>query len=277
MPEMNIEVRACRYHLTRLGEGSPLVLLHGFAGSIDTWQPISLELAKTHEVIAIDILGHGKTDATKQVQRYSMKEISLDLNELFRQLGLENFDLLGYSMGGRLALYFAYHYPKRVNRLLLESSSPGLKTEEERTERQAKDCVLAEQILSNGMDWFVRYWQTLPIFMVENCHQGTKQGLNNLHLLQKNAVPIGLANSLKGMGTGAQDSLWPVLKEISCKTALICGANDKKFCTINKEMQSMMPNAKQIIVASAGHRVHLENPSEFAAVVLHELNEKIGG
>lgn len=276
MKRMNIEieVRGCSYYLERVGKGESLVLLHGFAGSVGTWKTLQDKLAEQYDVIAIDILGHGRTACPLEASRYTMKEISLDLNEIFQKLELKGFHLLGYSMGGRLALYFAYHYPDKIGQLFLESSSPGLKTVEERHQRQEKDNQLAQRILSNGIEWFVDYWLTLPIFQVKQDSQEIHQGLSKLHHLQKDANPIGLANSLKGMGTGAQDSLWPVLKEISCKTTLICGANDEKFCTINKEMQAILPNAKQIIFEGAGHRVHLECPNAFVQALMNELNEK---
>ncbi len=79
--------------------------------------------------------------------------------------------------------------------------------------------------------------------------------------------PTGLANSLRGMGTGAQPSLWDRLGELTMPVLLIAGEHDAKFSAINREMQSLIPKAQLEIVAGAGHTVHAEQPQRHNEMV----------
>ena len=83
--------------------------------------------------VAVDLTGHGKTAVPEDINRYSMEQQVEDLEALFDMLSLERFTLVGYSMGGRVALAYTVQYPERVSSLILESASPGLKTAEEQS------------------------------------------------------------------------------------------------------------------------------------------------
>lgn len=272
MKNLRLFIRGTYYHIEISGVGSPAVLLHGFAGSTVDWLSIQNRLKASHQVIAVDLLGHGKTDAPIETNRYQMAEAVDDLKEIFLQMALPPVILVGYSMGGRLALAFAATYPIYVRHLLLESSSPGLKTEKERIERCNQDTVLAEQILQNGTEWFASYWRERPIFQMKDVLDPLLNShLQALYQRQKKSNACGLANSLRGMGTGMQNSYWSYLEKISVPTTLICGANDKKFCTINKEMQHLMPDAKLFCIPNAGHRVHLERLDAFWQIMQQHI------
>lgn len=121
-----------------------LVALHGFTGSTETWRNLASALPQVR-IVAIDLIGHGQTAVPEHFSRFSMQEQLSDLEEVFHQLQLEKFTLLGYSMGGRIALSYAISYPTRVEKLILESASPGLRTSEERMERCERDHALAEK------------------------------------------------------------------------------------------------------------------------------------
>lgn len=121
-----------------------LVALHGFTGSTATWRNLAKALPHIR-VIAIDCIGHGQTAVPEEISRFSMDEQIQDLEEVISQLRLEQFTLLGYSMGGRIALSYAIAYPERIKRLILESASPGLRTSQERSERCVRDNELAEK------------------------------------------------------------------------------------------------------------------------------------
>lgn len=93
------------------------------------------QLPATHRLITIDLVGHGQTDAPKLLRYYSMQEQVEILEAFFEWKQIEQFDLIGYSMGGRVALAYAMNYPQRIHTLILENASPGLKTIEEREQR----------------------------------------------------------------------------------------------------------------------------------------------
>src|SRR5699024_5823244 len=147
-------------------------------------------------------------------------------------LEIDNCYLLGYSMGGRIALSFALRYPNYVSHLILESASPGLKTLEERLQRQASDSKLGDLIVNDGIASFVNKLEKLTLFNSQHLlDKASKERLRKERLSQD---PKGLKLSLKHMGTGAQPSWWEQLQRLEMPTQLIVGALDKKFVVINR-------------------------------------------
>ncbi|HEY7615650.1 MAG TPA: alpha/beta fold hydrolase, partial [Terriglobales bacterium] len=143
MAQHTLQVNGVRYHAEVEGSGLPLVLLHGFTGSSESWWQIRPALSKQFMTVTVDLLGHGLTEAPEDSQRYTMAFAAQDLAAIFSELQLSYTHLLGYSMGGRLALYLALHHPTLVKTLILESASPGLATEAERADRIQSDERLA--------------------------------------------------------------------------------------------------------------------------------------
>lgn len=246
-------------------EKETIVLLHGFTGSTKTWHRVIEHLPSSIKIVTIDLLGHGKTESPKDPSRYTMIEQVKDLEEIFHQLDLHDFTLLGYSMGGRVALSYAARFPKRIKRLILESASPGLRTEEEQAARRQSDESLADEIEEKGIHWFVEKWENIPLFASQKTLPAeVRQAVREERLSQSET---GLANSLRGMGTGAQASLWRKLIRLSMPVFLITGELDQKFVHIAEQMVDQLPNAQHMIVPNAGHSIHVENPEQFATIV----------
>jgi len=241
-----------------------IVALHGFTGSSATWRNLARALPHMR-IVAIDLIGHGQTAVPEQVSRFAMAEQLLDLEEIFCQLQLGTFALLGYSMGGRIALSYALAYPHRVDKLLLESASPGLRTTKERMERCERDNALAEKITMNGLQSFVNSWENISLFESQKrLAKSVKQAVRAERLSQSEK---GLAGSLRGIGTGMQPSNWDDLTRLAFPVLLITGSLDVKFCNIALEMKALLKNGKHITVNDAGHAIHVENPAEFATIV----------
>jgi len=259
-----MELNGIRYHVEQYGEGEPLLLLHGFTCSADTWRPL-LRSWGDFRLIAVDLIGHGRTEAPKSVERYQMKQAAADLAALLDALRIEKANVLGYSMGGRLALSFAIWYPHRLRRLVLESSSPGLKTEAERRARQEDDEALAQMIERNGVRAFVDYWEQLPLFATQKKLPKPVQDAIRRERLRH--TERGLANSLRGMGTGVQPSWWDRLGEVKVPVLLLCGEYDEKFCRIAADMHERLPNSELVCVQKVGHAIHVEQPGIFAKIV----------
>ena len=258
------------YHYEVQGRGEPLLLLHGFTGSSQNWYGIGPVLAEQFQVITLDLPGHGRTDSPPDPAQYEMGQVAETIIEILgsilsRQSATFNFHLLGYSMGGRLALYIALHYPEMVRSLVLESASPGLATPAERDERRQRDNALADRIEREGIAAFVDFWERLALWDSQRQLQpAIRQQLRDLRL-QNNSV--GLANSLRGMGTAVQPSLWNRLNELRMPVLLITGELDHKFVRIGQEMAQAIPHAQQTIVSGAGHTVHLERPLVYTNLV----------
>lgn len=265
---LQYQLRRWRKELTAKAQrtrSDGLFLLHGFSGAGQNWSRIA-GLLGSIPFIAPDLIGHGGTDAPSDPSRYTMEVATADLFALCQQLKLPPVHLVGYSMGGRLALYIALTYPVMVARLTLESASPGLATESEQAERRAADEALADQIEANGIEWFARMWEHLPLF----AHQSdtVQAALREVRLKQS---PKGLANSLRGMGTGAQPSLWDRLPELTMPVDLIVGALDTKFVAINQQMAARIPDCRLHVVEGAGHSVHQEQPESVARILTNRV------
>jgi len=247
----------------------PLVLLHGFTGSHASWRALPADWSRQFQVIAVDLLGHGRSDAPADPARYAMDRCVADLASALDQLGAAAVNVLGYSLGGRVALHFAAAHPERVRALILESASPGLAIPEERAARIAADEALAGRLERDGLEAFVDYWERLPLFASQARLPAEARAALRAQRLQNN--PVGLANSLRGLGTGAQPSLWERLPELHAPTLLVAGALDEKFTAIARQMAAHLPAARLGIVPDAGHTVHLEQPDTFQRLIAEFL------
>ena len=249
------------FHVEDQGDGTPLVLLHGFTGSAASWSSLSHDLARRHRVIAIDIIGHGSSLAPVEPSRYAFEQALRDLAGVTAQLGIDRAAWLGYSLGGRLALGMGVDHPDRVSALILESATAGIQDAHERQQRMEADLALARRIEDAGVEAFVDEWERLPIWeSQQTLPDETLRGQRGIRLGNR---AIGLANSLRGMGQGAQPSYWDRLSEIEAPVLLIAGAVDRKFVGIAGKMGVRIADATLSVIPEAGHAVHLERPHEF--------------
>jgi 2-succinyl-6-hydroxy-2,4-cyclohexadiene-1-carboxylate synthase len=260
-----IAVRGLGYAVREWGSGAPLVLLHGFTGAASLWEALAATLAARHRVVAVDLLGHGASDAPRDAWRYGMPHTVADLAALLDALHLPRTAVLGYSLGGRVALGLALQHPERVSALVLESSSPGLADPVERAARRAADATLAARLEQDGLATFVDEWMAQPLF-ASQARLGPAQRAAARALRLSNRVE-GLAGSLRGLGSGSQPSYWPRLRTLPMPVLLLAGAHDAKFTAIAQEMQARMPHAALRVVPDAGHAVHVERADQYAGLV----------
>ncbi|MED3561623.1 2-succinyl-6-hydroxy-2,4-cyclohexadiene-1-carboxylate synthase [Bacillus xiapuensis] len=272
---MDVMVENLQYHVEICGTGFPLLLLHGFTGDSSTWTPFCSVWGGHSKLIIPDIIGHGKTEISQDLNRYKMESAARDLNLLFDRLGINQVDVLGYSMGGRLALSFAILYPEKVRKLILESASPGLETEEERKNRCMNDLKLANRIKEHGIESFVDYWEKIPLFStMEQIPDKTKKVIRQQRLTNS---PVGLENSLIGMGTGAQPSWWGNLQLLNCNVLILSGEKDLKFCGIAEKMNQKLKMASWVVVENRGHAIHVEDAEKFGTIVSDFLSNNTKG
>lgn len=251
------------------GSGPPVVLLHGFTGSAAGWAPLVDALASEYTTLAVDIVGHGQSDAPDDVDRYRMRRCVDDLVAAVRALGHDRATWLGYSMGGRTALQVAVHRPEAVAALVLEGATAGLEGAE-RASRIESDEALADRIEREGVEAFVDFWQAVPLFATQASMAEETQASIRAGRLANRAV--GLANSLRGMGAGAQDPVHERLSRVLTPVLLVAGALDEKFSAIAGELQQVLPSSTVNLIDDAGHAAHVERPSQFAEAVLTFLH-----
>ena len=262
-----IPVNGIELNVRRQGNGPALLLLHGFTGSGATWQPFDWP---GYETVAVDLPGHGESDKPAGAERYRMERCLEDLVSLLDELGLERAAVLGYSLGGRVALHLALHAPERLWALVIESASPGIESEAERAERRRSDGELADSIMRDGIAPFVDRWQAIPLFASQQrLPTDVRQKLRQQRLRND---PAGLANSLRGLGAGEQQPVYTRLHEIATPALLLAGADDAKYRAIAERTTGALPCARLRIVPEAGHAVHLEQPQAFSAAVREFLS-----
>jgi len=239
-----------------------LVLLHGFTQTGRSWQPVRHALAGRYRSVAPDLPGHGDF-AGRRPASFAACDAYL------RALADAPFTLVGYSMGGRIALHAALSLGARVARLVLIGASPGLADPAERAARRAADDALADRIEAIGVEAFVREWSAQPLFA--DLPRGIAERADADRLRNTAA---GLAAALRGLGTGAMPSLWDRLGELAPPVDLVAGERDEKFRAIAERMAALLPRAAVRVVEGAGHAVALEAPEAVVEVLTAERTDE---
>lgn len=271
-----VEVRGLSYSVTVTGRLAPArgaaLLLHGFAGSAADWSDTAAFLeTQGFASLAVDLPGHGRTGIPNDPSRFTIEETARDLVHVLDQVGVPRAHVIGYSMGGRVALYLALHVPHRMASLLLESASPGIESAAERAERAAQDAALAAEIGARGVPWFVDHWERRPLFRTaRDLPAEVRDPIRARRLL---AAAEGLAGSLLGLGQGVQPYLGGRLSALACPTLFVTGGLDTKYTSLSERMAAPVPDAERHVVPAAGHNVHLEQPRAFERALLDHLRK----
>jgi len=242
-----------------------ILMFHGFTGSLDDWREIHDLLNPNFNYIGIDLVGHGKSDSPTDINKYNPQALSKQINDILNNLSIEQVIIVGYSMGGRAALSFAINHPNKIRELILESTTAGIESEKLRSERIKSDEELANYIESHNIEDFVELWMNKEIFNTQRRFSNEK--LKNIRKKKTLNSKTGLANSLRGFGTGRMINVHENLSLIQCPVLLISGKLDTKFTKINSELKQHFLNAEHSIIKNAGHNTHLEEIKKFAEVV----------
>jgi 2-succinyl-6-hydroxy-2,4-cyclohexadiene-1-carboxylate synthase len=242
-----------------------LLFLHGFTGSSSDWKSILHNINPGFSSAALDLIGHGRSDSPEDTELYSADAIANQINNIIEHTIKRKVIPVGYSMGGRAALSFAVKYPGIIEALILESTTPGIKSEDLREERIKRDSEIASYIKNHSMEEFADFWMDMEIFNTQR--RFSEERRKQLRQTRVTNDKTGLSNSLRGFGTGKMPPLFNQLKNIRCKTLLITGELDTKFTDINSEIVELFPYAEHRIIKNAGHNTHIEEPVKFVETV----------
>jgi 2-succinyl-6-hydroxy-2,4-cyclohexadiene-1-carboxylate synthase len=217
----------------------------------------------------VDLPGHGSSPSCERDDDSAFEQTLDGLEALFDDLKLPQVNLLGYSLGARIALGFALRSPERIRGLVLESGNAGLRRPEDRLARKQQDDALAAEIEALGIEAFVDRWETLPVLRGQRRLPPELADAVRARRLACSAH--GLARALRGLGLGAQPNYWGLLDKLRVPTLAIVGAEDSKFVQIATEMLQRLPQGQVRVLANCGHSPHLERAMAYAQEVLSFL------
>ena len=271
---MTLKVQIGNYRFTYFCKGDlsyPAILfLHGFMGDRTEFELAIADISKQFYCVAINLPAHGEIDVIKQMtdqiadqdDYYTIQSTANLVIKFLDFLRIEQCFLVGYSMGGRLALYLTIYFPQYFHKVVLESASAGLRTAAEKSERLAKDQKLAtelEHLKNHDFQLFLENWYQQSIFASLRSHPNFPQMLEK----RLNNSPAQLAKSLRNLSIGMQPSLWEKLSENEVPLLLLVGELDLKFVQVNQQMQQLCKLSQLQIVPNCGHNIHFENPNLF--------------
>ena len=243
-----------------VGSGEPsLTFVHGFTQTKTSWMPVATEMSVNHRCVLVDAPHHGDAQS-----------LDVDFGVAAELVGDAARDsvLVGYSMGGRLALAAAVGPSSNLRALVLLSSTAGLDDVDDRQARREADDRLADRIESIGTEAFLEEWTSQPMF------RHTSLTADDRSARLSNA-PESLARSLRTCGTGVQPSLWSDLGAIKIPTLVVVGQSDTKFVEIGRRLHEGIPESEIALIHGAGHAVHLDQPHAFAQVLADFLSRRV--
>ncbi len=266
-PELLTTADGTKIAVRRLaGHGQPIVALHGFTGDGSTMEPLVSAARAGRPAVLIDCVGHGKSDAPETLEPYMMNSVVDQVLSVVGSHPAGTIHLVGYSMGGRIALSVAARAPWHFASVSTLSATPGIGDPIERAARHDADLAMAERIEAKGLEAFVDAWLGLPLFdpMVSALDSEALQATRTQRLANSS---LGLANSMRGTGTGAMPPVWSSLPGLRSPLLALAGSLDRRYVDIAREMAACAPFGRSEVVPNAGHALHVENPDKVAPLL----------
>jgi pimeloyl-ACP methyl ester carboxylesterase len=240
------EVNGLKMYYEIHGSGQPLVLLHGAFGFAEGWAPYLPTLSKTHQVIAVELQGHGHTNDLDRHLTY--EQMADDTAELLKQLKIKDADIFGYSMGGTVALAVAIRHPELVRRLAFYGSCAG-------TAKDTYDPEIYKQFQSLSTDF-------APPVLKEPYDRMAPDPKRWPVLVTKIK---GLEKLFKGFSAAE-------LNAIKAQTLVMMGDRDAVRPEHAVEMYRLIPNAQLAIFPGGDHFLIFSSPDKLLSALLPFFN-----
>ncbi|GBD15028.1 AB hydrolase superfamily protein YdjP [bacterium HR25] len=240
------------------GQGFPVLLMEGFAGTTAMWRPQVPALSQRYRLILFDYRGQGQSESPPSPEDYSLEIAIEDIHGLLRHLGVEQAVVGGLSLGGYLAIHFYRLHPEMVRALILIDTGPGYRSEERRRQWERECIERAELLEQGGMYAFAH-----SAFATDDYYTS--------HAEMLKLDPRGLANVARRVMSTA----WglEVLTQIQVPALVMCGEHDRPFLGATEYMASRIPNARKVILPGACHACNIDAPEEFNRAILDFLRE----
>lgn len=273
--EVKLHGHKVRFNIA--GEGPPVVLIHGVAGRAAQWDQTMLQLAEQHTVIAPDLLGHG--ESAKPRGDYSLGAFASGVRDLLIGLDIEGATVVGHSLGGGIAMQFAYQFPERCQRLVLVSSG-GLGQEVHPVLRAAtlpgSELVLpliAHEKLLEIVGLVPRALGKIGLRTGPDIAE-MAQGYASLSNAEGRAAFIHTVRAVidpMGQRINATDRIYLAGK---MPTLIVWGRRDRIIPVAHAEPAHQgMPGSRLELFDDSGHFPHLDDPLHFARTLSHFLAE----
>ena len=228
-----------------------LVFLHGFSGDCREWQVVGETLSE-YPRLYLDLPGHGES---RNITVTGFEEMSDLLTRTLLSYNILNFWLVGYSLGGRIAMFHACQQPEGLLGVMVEGGHPGLQNADDRHARRVSDHRWATRFRTEPLDKVFADWYQQPVFA--SLPDAERKALITLRS-QNNGIT--LAKMLEATSLAGQLDLRPALSTRHFSFDYLYGERDKKFAALAAEL-----HAVRHAIPNAGHNAHRENPAAVAA------------
>ncbi len=269
MPFFDADDAAIYYE--EIGEGNPVLLMHGYALNSMMWEFQKSEISKTNRMIAVDLRGFGQSSCSG---RWSGNIMANDISKLIDEMNLQNLTVVGFSMSGPVAFRLALNHPDRIIKLVMVSSilpSRGKPREEKESKRQRKELDL---LILRGVDAWADAMGIREGPLVGNIFKRNPGSKEIWEKMLSRHNPDFLRCMMEARESTKPFENWRErLPEVKQPTLLIAGAQDNMFIDASRYMSRTIPNAKLETISGAGHMVNMERPDEFNRVLISFLNE----
>jgi len=246
-----------------------LVLLHGFLGSGHDFDGVVSELQQRFHILLVDLPGHGESALTDFPSNDAFAHIHQLLLTTLCQQRISEYHLLGYSLGGRIALYHASQNPAGLLSLTLEACHPGLVDDAEKAERIVADQRWAARFARQQLHEVLEDWYRQPVFA------SLDDSMREAMIIKRCASNQGtaLAHVLDGISLARQPNLWPYLNRPNVPTCYFAPGRDAKFQALGERIARECPQVNVKTFDDAGHNIHWEAPLQWSRQLIKSIQE----
>ena len=234
-----------------------LVFLHGFAGDSREWMPVGERFSR-YPRLYIDLPGHGGSSA---IHARDFDEVCLQLHATLISYNILKPWLVGYSLGGRIAMYYCCQNPVGLKGLVVEGGHPGLTSAAAREARWLSDARWAQRFRHEPLSDVFADWYRQPVFAGLSAEQRRE-----LVAIRRDNSGAALAAMLEATSLAVQPDLRSALRRCHFPFYYLCGEHDAKFCALGAELAAPCQ-----LINDAGHNAHRENPGGTATCLAHIL------
>ena len=239
-----------------------LVWLHGFLGTAEEWLPVQQAFIDW-PMLSIDLPGHG---ASRSRRVSGFADLSVLLSATLRHYQIRNYWLIGYSLGGRVAMYYACRAAlPGLRGLIVEAGHPGLADDGQRRARQVHDRLWISRFRQPPLSSTLEAWYRQPLFT-----ELTEQQRNELVSRRSAGDGPSLAAMLEATSLSQQPNLLPELQQLTVPFSYLCGEWDSKF--IQLALQARLPLHT---IPAAGHNAHRASPAAFSDRLTQLLRQPV--